>query len=98
MAPRPDSLRRDPAMSLTAEQRRALAVLTSAGLNGASQTLLMAHGFCVSMIAGLVNRGLANLTCEKVRSGRRLVDVGRVRITVSGRDALAAEGRFTARA
>src|SRR5260221_2207122 len=33
-------LARNPAMSLTAEQPRALAVLTSAGLNGASQTLL----------------------------------------------------------
>jgi hypothetical protein len=85
-------------MSLTAEQRRALAVLTSAGLNGASQTLLMAHGFCVSMIAGLVNRGLATLTCEKARAGSRLIDVGKVRITAAGRDALAAEGRFTARA
>ncbi len=85
-------------MSLTAEQRRALAVLTSAGLNGASQTLLMAHGFCVSMIAGLANRGLATLMHEKVRAGSRLVDVGKVRITAAGRDALAAEGRFTARA
>ncbi len=85
-------------MSLTAEQRRALAMLTSAGLNGASQTSLMAHGFCVSMIAGLVNRGLATLTCEKVRAGSKLVDVGKVRITPAGQEALAAEGRFTARA
>ncbi len=85
-------------MSLTAEQRRALAMLASAGLNGASQTLLMAHGFCVSMIAGLVNRGLATLTREKVWAGSRLVDVGKVRITAAGRDTLAAEGRFTARA
>jgi hypothetical protein len=82
-------------MSLTAEQRRALAMLTSSGLNGASQTLLMAHGFCVSMIAGLVNRGLATLTREKVPAGSKLVDVGKVRITAAGRDALAAEGRFT---
>ena len=85
-------------MSFTAEQRRALAMLTKAGIDGASQTLLMAHGFCVSMIAGLVNRGLATLTREKVRAGSRLVDVGKVRITAPGRDALAAEGRFTARA
>jgi hypothetical protein len=78
-------------MSLTAEQRRALAMLTSAGLDGASQASLMAHGFCVSMIAGLVKRGLATLTREKVRAGARLVDVGRVRITAAGRQALAAE-------
>jgi hypothetical protein len=80
-------------MSLTAEQRRALATLTSAGLNGASQASLMAHGFCVSMIVGLANRGLATLTREKVRAGSRLLHVGMVRITGAGRDALAAEGR-----
>src|SRR5262249_36401835 len=80
------------AMSLTAEQRRALALLTSVGLDGASQASLMAHGFCVSMIAGLVKRGLATLTREKVRAGCRLVDVGKVRITAAGREALATEG------
>jgi hypothetical protein len=79
------------AMSLTAEQRRALATLASAGLDGASQAWLMAHGFCVSMIAGLVKRRLATLTREKVQAGGRLVDVGKVRITVAGRDALTAE-------
>jgi len=80
-------------MGLTAEQRRALAMLTSAGLDGASQASLMAHGFCVSMIAGLVNRGLATLAREKVRAGGRLVDAGKVRITAAGRDALTAERR-----
>ena len=80
-------------MSLTAEQRRALTMLASAGLNGASQALLMAHGFCVSMIAGLVKRGFATLTREKVRAGTALVYVGNVRITAAGRDALAAEDR-----
>jgi hypothetical protein len=84
-------------MSLTAEQRRALAVLTGEGLYGASQTSLMAHGFCVSMITGLVNRGLATLTREKVRVSSRLVDVGKVRISAAGQKALAVEGRFTAR-
>jgi hypothetical protein len=78
-------------MSLTAEQRRALAMLASAGVDGASQALLMTHGFCVSMIAGLVKRGLASLTREKIRAGNRLVDAGKVRITATGRDALAAE-------
>jgi hypothetical protein len=80
-------------MSLTAEQCRALAMLTSAGLDGASQTLLMAHGFCVSMIVGLVNNGLATLTREKVWAGNRLIEVGKVRITAAGRKALITEGR-----
>jgi hypothetical protein len=82
-------------MGLTAEQRRALAVLASAGLNGSSQTSLMAHGFCISMIAGLIKRGFATLTREKVRTGSRLVTVGSVRITAAGRDVLTAEGCFT---
>jgi hypothetical protein len=83
------------AMSLTAEQRRALAVVARAGRNGASQASLMAHGFCVSMIAGLIKRGLATLTREKVRAGSRFVNVDSVRITPAGRDALTAEGCFT---
>jgi hypothetical protein len=82
-------------MSLTAEQRRALAVLARAGPTGCSQTLLMAHGFCISMIAGLIKRGFAALTREKLRAGSRLIDVGSVRITAAGRDALTAEGCFT---
>ena len=86
-------------MSCTAEQRRALALLTDAGLDGASQASLMAHGFCVSMIGGLIKRGLATLTYEKIRAGSRLVDVGRVRITAAGQRVLAPERwRFTLRA
>jgi hypothetical protein len=79
------------AMSLTAEQCRALAMLGRAGVDGASQALLMAHGFCDSMIVGLVNIGLATLTREKVRAGSRLIEVGKVRITAVGRKALIAE-------
>ncbi len=48
-----------------------------------------AHGFGVAMIARLVNRGLASLTHEKVRAGGELVEVGKLRITAAGLDALA---------
>jgi hypothetical protein len=44
------------------------------------------------MIAGLVKRGLATLTRETIRVGSRLVDVGKVRITAAGREALTTEG------
>jgi hypothetical protein len=37
----------------------------------------------------LVNQGLATLTPEKVRTGGKLVDVARVRITDAGRAVLA---------
>jgi hypothetical protein len=61
--------------------------------NGATQAVLSAHGFDASMIADLVNRGLATLTAEKVRAGGKLIEVGKVRITEAGRAALAA-GRW----
>jgi hypothetical protein len=80
-------------MSLTSEQCRALAVLARAGLGGAPQTVLMAHGFCVSMIVGLVNNGLAILSREKVWAGSRLIEVGTVRITAAGRNALITQDR-----
>jgi hypothetical protein len=46
------------------------------------------------VIAGLVNDGLATLTRESVRAGGKFVEVGKVRITDSGPNALAlaAEG------
>ena len=78
-------------MPLTAEQRRALTMLADAGHNGAPQALLSAHGFDASMIAELVNRGLATLTAEKVRAGGRLIAVAKARITEAGREAIAAE-------
>jgi hypothetical protein len=68
-------------------------MLTSAGLDGVSQAWLMAHGFCLGMIAGLVKRGFATLTRERVRAGHRVVDVGKLRITAAGRHAFAAEDR-----
>jgi hypothetical protein len=44
-------------MSLTEEQRRALAMLATAGRNGVTQALLSAHGFDASMIAGWSTEG-----------------------------------------
>ena len=50
-----------------AEQRCALAMLATADRNGAPQALLSANGFDASLIAGLVNRGLATLTADFTR-------------------------------
>jgi hypothetical protein len=77
---------------VSAEQRRALTMLAIAGRDGATQPILAAHGFGVTMIAGLVDQGLATMTPLKVRAGRKLLDVAKMRITAAGRDALAAEG------
>ncbi len=54
--------------------------------------MLSAPGFRSSMIAGLVEKGLATITREKVWAAAKLVEVGEVRIKAAGRDALAAEG------
>ena len=77
---------------LSGEQRRAFAMLTTAGPDGATRPLLTAHGFGVSLIAGLVNHGLATMTYERVHAGDKLGEVAKVRITDSGRNALASEG------
>jgi hypothetical protein len=64
---------------LSPEQRLALARLATAGRDGATQSLLSApHGFRASMIAGLVNRGMATLAVEKVRAGGKPMAVGKV--------------------
>ncbi len=54
-------------MSLTAEQRRALALLSPEGHNGVTRSFLVAHGFGVS----LVNQGLA-VRCLLPGSGLRV--------------------------
>jgi hypothetical protein len=43
------------------------------------------------LITGLVNRGLASVTREQVETGGKVIEVMRVRIAESGRDAVAAE-------
>jgi hypothetical protein len=76
-------------MTLGAEQRRALAMLATAGSDGVTRSLLIAHGFGVPMSNALVGQGLASLTLEKVRAGGKPVEVAKVRITTAGRNALA---------
>jgi len=73
---------------LSVEQRAALDMLATAGRNGVTQALLSAHGFDASLIAELVNHGLATLTAEKVRAGGKLIAVAKVRITEAGREAI----------
>jgi hypothetical protein len=62
-------------------------VPSNAGYDGVAQALLSAHGFDASLIAELVNHGLATLTMERVRTSGRLTAVAMVRITEAGRRA-----------
>lgn len=56
---------------LSAEQRRALAMLATPGHGGVTQPFLIAHGFRRVMIGGLVNHGLVILTRENIRAGSK---------------------------
>jgi hypothetical protein len=78
-------------MMLSPEQRRALAMLATAGSRGETQPFLVAHGFGGAMITGLVNRGLLIMTLEKIRAGGKMIEVVKAQITPAGRDVLAAE-------
>jgi DNA-binding MarR family transcriptional regulator len=79
-------------MLLSADQRRALVMLATAGRAGVARALQSAHGFDAIMIAGLVHRGLATLTMKKVLASGKLTAVAMVRITEAGRRVLAAAG------
>lgn len=81
-------------MTVRAKQRHALAVIAAAGFDGATQTLLTAHGLSVRTIAALVKRGLVTIVREKVRTGGKWVDAAKMRITDAGRDALATGEAF----
>src|SRR5258706_4508445 len=56
---------------LSAKQRWALEILAAAGPRGCAGATLLAHGFRVDMIAGLVHDGLATAHCETMRVGKR---------------------------
>jgi hypothetical protein len=60
----------------------------------ATGAMLLAHGFNVDMVAGLVRDGLATARGESVKVEGRIIKVARVRITDAGRRAI--EGRSRA--
>jgi hypothetical protein len=66
--------------------RRALEVLDSP--EGATEALLMAHGFSSTVITGLVESWLATWTTEVVLAGGRPIDMRRLRLTDSGHKTL----------
>jgi len=75
-------------LRLSVEQRSALALLAGAGMNGLTETIMLARGFTRAMLFILVRKGLATARWEPVKAGGRTIEVGRVRITVAGRKAL----------
>jgi hypothetical protein len=52
---------------------------------GTTEAVMMAHGFS---IVELVTHGLATAHAQRMRTGKKIIDVACVRITDSGRQAL----------
>jgi hypothetical protein len=64
----------------TATSRRALELL-AASPDGATEALLVAHGFTIDLLVELVRAGLATARTERVVVGGRAMEIARVRIT-----------------
>ncbi len=70
------------------EQRRALELLAGSPHGATEELLIHAYGFSGRMLAGLVRAGLAIVERRVIVAGNTLVEVGKVRITAAGREAL----------
>jgi hypothetical protein len=76
-------------MRLSPDQRRALRLLDEAEPRGATEAVMLAHGFKGELLAGLVRDSLASMAAETITAGRKPIEVARLRITDAGRRALA---------
>jgi hypothetical protein len=70
------------------DRRRALELLASCR-DGCTEAMMRAHGFTMDQMVELVRANLASATSERVRAGRKTIEVARLRITEAGRRALA---------
>jgi len=69
-------------------RRRALELL-AASRDGCTEAMMLAHGFTVELMVDLCIAELAIATPERMVTGGRAIEVVRLRITESGRQALA---------
>jgi hypothetical protein len=67
-----------------ADQERRLLELVAASDDGSTEALLLAHGFALEVIVGVVRTGLATARAEPILAGGLAVEVSRVRITTPG--------------
>ena len=75
---------------ITSEQRRALELLARDPRGATGHLLMIAHGFEMKMLAGLVHEGLAEAKVgELVKAGDKAIEVVNFWITSAGREALA---------
>jgi hypothetical protein len=74
--------------TLSENQRRLLELLNGAGAGGCPEALVLANGFNIELLTGLVRAGLATVATETVRAGDRTRAVANVKITDAGRRAI----------
>jgi hypothetical protein len=74
--------------ALSENQRRLLEMLKGAGPCGCPEAVLLANGFDIELLTGLVRAGLATVATETVRAGDRTRAVANVKITDAGRRAI----------
>jgi hypothetical protein len=64
-------------------------VARTGGSDGYTESIMLAHGFTISMLGRLVLDGLVTATPDTVLAGSRPIKIVRVQITDAGRRALA---------
>jgi hypothetical protein len=74
---------------LSAKQRQALELII--GQRSATKALLLANGVSRPTLASLVRAGLVTVQPQVIKTGWKMIDVAKVRITAAGREALAAD-------
>ena len=77
-----------PQRGFAAERHRALRLLAGSPL-GATEAIMLAHGFTNAMLDALVRDGLATAERRPMRAGRQPIQVTWFAITEDGRQALA---------
>jgi hypothetical protein len=70
---------------LSLEGRRALEMLAASGPTGATEAIMLAHGFSAKLLASMVRGGLVTGATGTMRAGARLMQVRRLSITDAGR-------------
>lgn len=76
-------------MPTPSRQRHRVLKLLAGSTDGCTEAILLAHGFTVDMLAGLIRAGLATAQAERMMAGGRAMEVTRIRITDAGRRAIA---------
>jgi hypothetical protein len=73
---------------LTRDHLRALTVLAGSPA-GCTEAIMLAHGFSAGLLNDLLRAGLATAHVDRMMTGKRPMEVARLKITDAGRQALA---------